>query len=538
MRALFLTFAILLAFSSFAEDGELLYNGIRLPAKWPPQTPLTSKDKNLETPSYITNPPALIPIDVGRQLFVDDFLIAETTMTRTFHRAEYIANNPVMKPDKPWEKINDTASFAMPFSDGIWYDAKDKIFKMWYCTGAGRPTCYATSRDGLAWEKPELDVKPGTNIVQSGPRDSSTVWLDYNETDANKRFKMFRSCSGGSTVAKAFGLATFFSPDGIHWSEKPLLTGSCGDRSTVFFNPFRNVWVYSIRHGWGQPRARRYWEMKNPETGPQWSALTEAPMWIGADALDPVRDDYKVPCQLYNLDGVAYESVILGLFTIWHGQFPARQKPNEVCLGFSRDGWNWTRPDRRAFCSVSEKFGDWNYCNVQSVGGGCLVVGDKLYFYVSARGGAEKTNAEGTCVTGLATLRRDGFASMDSGDEEKSLTTRPLSFKGKHLFANLDAPNGTLRVEILNEKNEILAASEPLGGDATRKKFAWTPNADNSPRADLADLAGKSIRIRFIAKQSKLYSFWITPDPNGASYGYVAAGGPGFPGPMDVPSEK
>jgi hypothetical protein len=273
--------------------------------------------------------------------------------------------------------------------------------------------------------------------------------------------------------------------------------------------------------------------MKNPETGPQWSALADAPMWMAADALDPVREDYKVPCQLYNLDGVAYESLILGLFTIWHGQFPTRQKPNEVCIGFSRDGWSWSRPDRRPFCAVSEKFGDWNYCNVQSVGGCCLVVGDKLYFYVSARGGAEKTNAEGICVTGLATLRRDGFASMDAGEEEKSLTTRPLSFKGKHLFANLDAPNGSVRTEVLNEKNEIIATSEPLSGDATRKKFEW-----KSGRADLADLAGKPVRIRFIAKKAKLYSFWVTPDANGASYGYVAAGGPGFPGPKDEPVEK
>lgn len=530
IRPRFVILWMFCALATFAEDGELLYNGIRLPAKWPPQAPQASKDKNLETPHYLTNPPAVIPIDVGRQLFVDDFLIGETTLTRTFHRAEYHPQSPVMKPDKPWEKAKEDASFAMPFSDGVWYDAKDKRFKMWYCTGAGRSTCYATSADGIVWEKPELDVKPGTNIVQSGPRDSSTVWLDYDETDPNKRFKMFRSCSGGSTVAKAYGLATFFSPDGIHWNEKPLLTGSCGDRSTVFYNPFRKVWVYSIRHGWGQPRARRYWEMKTPEGGPQWSALTEAPMWIGSDALDPMREDYKVPCQLYNLDGVAYEGLILGLFTIWHGQFPERQKPNEVCLGFSRDGWSWSRPDRRPFCPVSEKFGDWNYANVQSAGGGCLVVGDKLYFYVSARGGAKGTNAEGTCVTGLATLRRDGFASLDAEADEKSLTTRPLTFKGAHLFVNLDAPNGSLRAEVLGAGGEVLATSEPVKGDSTRAKLAW------KGRADLTEFAGKPVRLRFFLKQGKLYSFWVTPDPTGASYGFIGAGGPGFTGPMDVPA--
>jgi hypothetical protein len=280
-------------------------------------------------------------------LFVDDFLIAETTLKRVYHSAAYHPQSPVLKPDQPWEKVKDGPGCAMPFSDGVWYDPKDKLFKMWYLAGNYYITCYATSTDGIVWNKPNLDVTPGTNIFQHGERDSSTVWLDHDEADPKKRFKMFRSCDIGSTIKKEWGLATFFSGDGIHWTEKPLQTGSCGDRSTVFYNPFRKVWVYSLRHGWKGPRQRRYWEIKHPESGPQWSGIPDTFLWVGADALDPVRADYKVPCQLYNLDGAAYESLIIGLFTIWRGQFKDRQKPNEVCIGFSRDGWSWSRPDRR-----------------------------------------------------------------------------------------------------------------------------------------------------------------------------------------------
>src|SRR6185503_20963161 len=216
----------------------------------------------------------------------------------------------------------------------------------------------------------------------------------------------------------------------------------------------------------------RYWEMKDPVTGPPWSALADAPMWVGADSKDPIRDDYKVPCQLYNLDGMAYESLIVGLFTIWRGQFPDRQKPNELCVGFSRDGWSWSRPDRRPFIPVSETFGDWNYSNVQSVGGGCLVVGDELWFYVSARSGAAKgSNKQGTCVTGLATLRRDGFASMDAGADGGTLTTRPLTFSGKHLFVNVDAPQGELRVEVLDGE-KVALVPPAVKGDSTRLAVA------------------------------------------------------------------
>ena len=117
-------------------------------------------------------------------------------------------------------------------------------------------------------------------------------------------------------------------------------------------------------------------------------------------------------------------------------------------MGYSRDGWSLTRPDRRGFCPVSENKGDWNYAYVQSAGGGCLVVGDQLYFYWSGRGAGR--------VTSLAVLRRDGFALIEAGDKEGTLTTRPVSFKGKYLFVNVDAPAGELRTEVLDEKAEAI----------------------------------------------------------------------------------
>jgi hypothetical protein len=50
---------------------------------------------------------------------------------------------------------------------------------------------------------------------------------------------------------------------------------------------------------------------------------------------------------------------------------------------------------------------------------------------------------------------------------------------------------------------------------------------------DLSPFVGKPARFRFQRKKGKLYSFWVTTDPKGASGGYVAAGGPGFEGPVD-----
>jgi hypothetical protein len=51
--------------------------------------------------------------------------------------------------------------------------------------------------------------------------------------------------------------------------------------------------------------------------------------------------------------------------------------------------------------------------------------------------------------------------------------------------------------------------------------------------ADLSALAGKPVRLRFHLKNAQLYSFWVSAHANGASQGYVAAGGPGFTGIQD-----
>src|SRR5260370_41999489 len=79
-----------------------------------------------------------ITIDAGRQLFVDDYLIGETTLARTFHRPRLYEKNPVLKPETPTESsVLDPGSIpvAAPFDDGVFYDPKDQLFKMWYHGG-------------------------------------------------------------------------------------------------------------------------------------------------------------------------------------------------------------------------------------------------------------------------------------------------------------------------------------------------------------------------------------------------------------------
>ena len=521
-------------------EPEVLYNGIRLPATWPPR--LEELPDDPVAPPYLVSPPEVIPVDVGRQLFIDDFLIEHTTLGRTYHRPRFHEGNPILVPDKPWERTG-KGPMAIPHSGGVCFDPADQLFKMWYITGYQQGVGLVHSREGLSWERPAFDhIQAGTNMVMGPGSRGSTIWHRPDAEDPGRRFVMFSSRPG----------VVWFSADGIHWGKSVKVAGPMSDRTTLFWNPFRRVWVYSIKSGHKGKRARRYWE--TPELVDhalsRWPEADAPTLWVGSDTADPPREDLQVPCHLYSLDCTAYESVMLGMFIIWRGDYRfnantdearrqnalGRPKQNAPCIGFSRDGFHWHRPDRRPFLPKSDTPGAWNWGNSQVASKNPLVVGDRLYFYVAGRGGLQSpgnTYQDAGGTTGVAFLRRDGFASMDAGGDGGVLTTRPLTFKGRHLFVNIDNPGGDLRVEVLDEKDQPIApfvrdGCTPVAADATLQPVNWRG------AADLSALAGRPVRLRFHLTGGKLYAFWVSPDASGASYGYVGGGGPGFRGNRDT----
>jgi hypothetical protein len=57
--------------------------------------------------------------------------------------------NPVLAPSG-----SDSTS-AIPFSDGVWFDPADRLYKLYYLGGTNnRGLCYAYSTDGTNWIKP------------------------------------------------------------------------------------------------------------------------------------------------------------------------------------------------------------------------------------------------------------------------------------------------------------------------------------------------------------------------------------------------
>jgi hypothetical protein len=161
--------------------------------------------------------------------------------------------------------------------------------------------------------------------------------------------------------------------------------------------------------------------------------------------------------------------------------------------------------------------------------------------------------------TGLATLRRDGFASLvaPAGGGGGSVTTRPVVWSGggRFLFVNFAGDN--LRVAVLNASTgqEIapfgLGQSVAMTNDTTRAQMHWE---GETAEGGLSALAGQPVRFHFTfgggsgaaaaaagggaesgsGGESALYSFWVAGSACGASHGFVAGGGPGIPGDTDT----
>ncbi len=516
--------------------GQLLYNGIWLPEVWPPKdgNPYTNEPMSIP---YLEHPPKVIPIDKGRQLFVDDFLIEKTNLDRVFHEAEKYSGNPVMGE-------------ASLRHGGIFYDPVGECFNMYYNDGP-HGVGLAVSRDLKQWTRPDGKGQSENRLIVLPKGGANSFWLHTDDTSGRKFFAMLASKmdpkpKGNPDVPYIntnWQNMLRTSADGINWSATIPL-GRSNDYSSFFYNPFRKVWVFSLkanvpRIGKQLYRSRYYAERKRISESDNFD---DAVFWVNADKLDKPHPDVGDSAQLYSLHGVAYESLMLGAFQIHLG--PANEtsdeknepKFTEIKLGYSRDGFHWHRPDREAFIKGTYREGDWDKAFINIPQGICLVVGDTLWFPYCGYSGVDADGKRGMyrgASIGMATLRRDGFASVEAGKRRGILLTKPVLFSGKYLFVNVDCPDGELRVEVLDDRGRVSKqftgkACKPIRTNNTLYKVEWESSTD------LSSLAGKPVQFRFHLTNGKLYSFWVSSDESGASYGYIGAGGPGLEGVVDT----
>src|SRR3990172_11806828 len=132
------------------------------------------KDKHYEMPQKPDLSSAESQVtDAPWELFIDRQILNDVhqrmyNVRQTLHQPVKYEGNPIFSPEMPWEGGRcQVGTYPHDFGTfgGTLYDPDEKIFKMWYVgVGGGIPNnwfmCYATSKDGIHWERPNLGMFP------------------------------------------------------------------------------------------------------------------------------------------------------------------------------------------------------------------------------------------------------------------------------------------------------------------------------------------------------------------------------------------
>ncbi|MEX0727115.1 MAG: hypothetical protein WD065_12640 [Planctomycetaceae bacterium] len=456
------------------------------------------------------------PIVIGaeRQLFVDDELIASMDgIERRINPAKKHPANPLIVPDKPWEGSNVFFQFVLR-------DEETGKFRMWYsCSPAftlpdGKRApwmgCYAESDDGVHWEKPNL----GLHEVE-GSRENNVLISDggffgmmHTPEDPNPE-RLYKGMVLRFQNQPLEGYYLYTSPDGVHWTLErerravpsqqgyTLPTNGIGDTTFFRWDPRLQKYIGDVKFVFpGKMRVRGIMESDDLI---HW---TRPRMTLYPDALDDPK------AQIYGHVGFNYESMWLGIVRVMHDDIVADSyKQTTVEMTSSRDGRHWSRVgDRTQIIPLGEP-DEWDPhyhdpCTPP------VLVGNELWIYYRSLP-LWKDMHDKISRIGLATLRRDGFVSLDAGDTPGVVVTRPLTYSGSKLFVNAQvAEGGYLKAELRTIDGEpageyLLENATPIAGDVLAKQVNWRGEA-SIPSAE-----ENSLRLVFELKNAKLYSFWV-----------------------------
>ncbi len=459
-----------------------------------------------------------------RYLFLDLHHITRIEgLYRQMHQPKRHPENPILRGENPWESVASLYGTVL-------YNPQDSLFKMWYLTGPyvdgmvevrqrqalGNITllAYATSTDGVHWEKPilnQVDFAGSTanNLIDVGRTncEGMAVIYDENETDPDRRYKGFYWEHGGINTyiqhegrtiwghGEGDGMWMSFSPDGVHWTNyenNPVISLGSDTTQSLVWDPKLQKYVVFGRFGAGGRKTAR----AESSDGIHFS---EPELVLECDAID------EGDTQIYGMPINIYEGIYIGMIWIYREGVDGTI---DTSLATSRDGINWQRVlDRQTFLTLGEK-GGWED-GMARISQNFITHNNQLYFYYGGVNGPhtgrkfKQVERKHKSMLGLATLRRDGFVSLDAGETEGYMLTKPLTLDGKDLHLNVDARHGYVVVTVTDDTGTPLEnyTSEQIIGD----ELETTVNFSRP----LGTIKGREVRLRFQLKDASLYSYWF-----------------------------
>ncbi len=504
------------------------------------------------------------PLEVGTeaQLFIDHRFIDQSENVTLKLNQPLLPAGDVLIYERPWETAG-----------GTWTTVREDegIYKMWYDVSVWDPQaeverslCYATSQDGIHWEKPSLGIiesggSTDNNIVMAGTH--GTVFIDP-VANRGQRYKYVGRMWPDSRWEETKGtlkraLYVCFSADGIHWKrvEEAALPFSLDMHNQAFWdariqkyvaylrswNPLRSVSRVELEDicqtPWAYDKTIKPFHMWGENNLPALSK--ELPVVFRYDERDPSLSDH------YNLGVVPYpyaQDVYLGFPAAYlHYDDTPRlnissplQKlsvavgndgPLDIQLAVSRDGIHWNRPDREPFIGLGLPGS--GRASMIYMGSGWIRKGDELWlYYISSditHGGRDRSQGFGPEPKGWENFRGKNehlrravvplhrFISATSDWDGGSLSTPQLIFSGSKLELNIDtSAMGVTRVEILDDTGRpieglSLEECDPINGNFLHHIVSW------NGRTDLSGLKGKPVRLHLVSRSTDLYAFRFVP---------------------------
>ena len=494
----------------------------------------------------------------GLNLFVDQEDVERSEdITFTNHSAEKHEDNPILVPDKPWEE-----GHVQLWAGAMLYDPQERLFKMWYlCRAKGYlpdpiKYAYATSTDGLHWDKPVLGLpqpdKPGerdtvTNVIhmpriKTVPEAILIFGCHCNrwEADPGRRYK---------TIAH-YGDA-WFSPDGFRWRKHGRVLHGGQEVSPTTPDPGRNRYIATPKvYGNSAGTQRRSVAMSTSKDFIHWEPLETVVVPDERDdqwAAEITEERHRLICVV---DPDVNRGHVYGMFAHPYGDHhyvallqmfyaagyerrPGWQERKrikdpagdtgvgDIQLAFSRDLKHWHRPEeRRSGIALGETVsweGGWLSAPWMTVrddevwvyySGSIHPHGDPSFANKQEHSGTLEHKLKYSSGIGLAKWRLDGFVSADAGPEGGTLITKPMELQGPRLTINAQAPMGQVAVEVLDGQGNAIpgyarADCDTFSGDNVRHTISW------NGQHGLGGLLGQRLRLRFHLRKAQLYSYTI-----------------------------
>ena len=489
------------------------------------------------------------------QLVVDDLLIDFMQgVRRCLHPARKLPK-PVLVADQAWEGVR------VYVYGTVHYDAEDSVFKMWYlarmgsgfeerCPGLlrqGDVVLYATSPDGIVWEKPHLGLKEF-----DGSEDNNIVLLNFHSPT------VFVDDAGPSEERYRFlgwhwdgeqGYLAAHSSDGLHWVEYPgnpvipvsevleTMTVARHPRTREFFGYHRR-WAKSDgpRHFNDYRNWRRAVAVTRSRDFASWSPPS---MILTPDEEDDVWSrNPQERTEFYNLSGFHYGSQFLGFLPVFRitsvtPREPAERTleegerevdrarrtlgaeqspwdgPLEAQLVHSRDGLKWERFEDRSPIIPRGEPGSFDAGCILAVADRPVIIGDEVWVYYTGINTTHGGPIPPKRVSiGRAAWRLDGFVSLQAGSGGGVVETVAVRLGGNRLVVNADASKGNLEVELLSEEGTPLSGytrsdCETISSDNVRRTVRWKEGEEIRYT--------KPLRIRLYLSNAHLYAISSPP---------------------------